>query len=98
MMPTLCHELHAYFPKKETQFGEKNLQQSPFKGQMNSGVRLNSLHFSKICCVLEHSMLLNMEKTTNIMLACCILHNIVKEREGVLRDVHEELLDATVDD
>lgn len=48
--------------------------------------------------VLEHSMLLDPEKATNVTLACCILHNIVREREGVLRDVHEELLDVTVDD
>lgn len=42
--------------------------------------------------VLEHSMLLEPHKATDITLACCILHNVIREREGAIRDVHEELL------
>lgn len=42
--------------------------------------------------VLENVMLVSPEKATTITLACCILHNIVREKEGTLQDIHEELL------
>lgn len=42
--------------------------------------------------VLENSMLLGPEKATSITLACCILHNLIREKEGKISDIHEELL------
>jgi hypothetical protein len=43
-------------------------------------------------------MLLDPHTATDITLACCILHNLIRERKGTITDVHEELLQLTEDE
>lgn len=47
--------------------------------------------------VLANNMLLDPDKATDITLACCILHNVILEKEGRMCDIHEELLQLTED-
>lgn len=47
---------------------------------------------SKRFQVLENVMLLDPRKATTVTLACCILHNIIREKDGTVSDIHEELL------
>lgn len=42
--------------------------------------------------IFETSMLLQPENAELVTLACCVLHNMIREREGSVSDIHEQLL------
>lgn len=42
--------------------------------------------------VLEHAMLVHPDVTKQIVLACCVLHNFIRKREGKLAEVYDELM------
>lgn len=42
--------------------------------------------------IFESAMLVGPDKATIITQACCLLHNMVREREGNSADIHQELL------
>ncbi|KAJ8929485.1 hypothetical protein NQ314_017817 [Rhamnusium bicolor] len=42
--------------------------------------------------IFETTMLLSPENAELVTLACCVLHNMLREREGSVSAIHEELL------
>lgn len=48
--------------------------------------------------VFETTMLVTPETANKITLACCVLHNMLREKEGKPSDIHQELLDLQEDD
>lgn len=48
--------------------------------------------------VLEQTMLVHPEVTKKVVLACCVLHNYIRKREGKLAEVFEEVLHLTETD
>lgn len=53
---------------------------------------------SKKFRVLGHPMLVHVNVSIKITLACCALHNMIRKREGKLTDVYDELMNFEVDE
>ena len=86
----ISNNLMRPFPRKQL-----NNQKRIYNYRLSRARRIVECAFgmlTKKFRVLENVMLVGPEKATTITLACCILHNIVREKEGTLQDIHEELL------
>jgi len=49
---------------------------------------------SKKFHILQRSMLVHPDFATTITLACCVLHNMIRMKEGIINDVHSEMINV----
>lgn len=49
---------------------------------------------SKKFHILQRPMLVHPDFATIITLACCVLHNMIRKKEGIINDVHSEMINV----